>query len=729
MSERLGPVVETHCPYCALNCGIGLQTDAAQRVVIEQKRWKGSPLTAGAVCSKGSTAWQQIDHGDRITRPLIRRNGQLVPCGWEEALDVAADGFLAIKHAYGPDANAVLSGGSITNEKAYLVGKLARLAFGTRHVDYNGRFCMVSAGAANLQAFGRDRAMTPLSEVEKADTVVVVGANLSDAYPVMLPSAIAKARKRGANIIVIDPRFGRWVKPDDLKVAIRPASDGVLFAGLLNELARLNLIDWHYVRARTVGFDDSLAAVKHYTPEVVAALCDVTPETLTAIARALATVKRAMILHARGPEQQVMGTNNVLAMINVALACGLPGRPGSGINMLTGQRNGQGGREWGQRCNQLPAGRSITNPEHRSVVAERWGVPEASIPGQGATYMEILDLIGDGQVRGLLSICNNPSVSAPNLAKVDDQLSRLEHAVFIDPFLSETALRHAHVVLPGSTWAEEEGTVTTIEGRVVRCDQAVPPVADRADLDVIRNLARRLGASKHFSFARGRDVFEEMRMVSAGGPNDYAGITWDRARQGVFWPCPTEDHAGTPQLYIDRFAHADGKARCVPFAYAEPPVLTDDEYPLVLTTGRHLAQFLSGNQTKRIPSQNDKAPAPYVELHPETAAALGVTSEDSVRLRTRQGVSTTPWIANEELRRDTVFMPYHWEECNRLVASDLDPTSKIPGFKYTPVHVGKAAALCPETAHSRGMEEGDGWASPPSAFAAAGRCSPSRAGQ
>lgn len=679
----------SHCPYCALNCGIGLATDADGRLV-GQVRWKGSPLTGGAVCSKGSTAWEQVQHADRVQMPLVRRDGVLVEAGWEEALDLAAEGFMRIRRQHGADANAVLSGGSLTNEKAYLIGKFARLAFGTRHVDYNGRFCMVSAGSANTMAFGRDRAMTPLDQVESADVVVVVGANLSDAYPVMLPAAVNKARRNGGRVVVVDPRFGRWVQDDDMRIPIRPATDGVLFAGLLAEIERQGLLDVDYIRSRTNGFQDAVAEARRWTPELVEAVTDVDADTVRELAHLIATAPRCMILHARGPEQQTMGTNNVLAMINVALACGLPGRTGSGIDMLTGQRNGQGGREWGQRCNQLPAGRSIADPDHRATVAERWGVDVDALPGVGSTYTEILEMAGRGEVRGLLSISNNMSISAPDLDRVDEQMDSLEHVVIIDPFLSE-ATRHADVVLPGTTFAEEEGTITTIEGRVVRCDQSVAPVPLRSDIDVIRNLAGRLGVRRHFDFVRGREVFDEMRRVSAGGPNDYAGITWERARDGVFWPCPDEAHPGTPQLYTERFEHPDGRARFHPTSHVSPPVVTDDDHPFVLTTGRHLAQYLSGNQTKRIPAQQRLAPGPYVELHPSTAESLGLADVDRVTITSRQGRSTVPWKPNERLRADTVFMPYHWRECNVLVAADLDPTSKIPGFKYTPVALARLA--------------------------------------
>jgi len=531
----------------------------------------------------------------------------------------------------------------------------------------------------------------------------------------MLPPAIAKVRRRGGRVIVIDPRFGRWVQTDDLRVALRPGTDGVLFLAVLDEIRRQGLIDVDYVDARTSGFDEAMRSAARWPVEVAAATCDVPADTIREIARLIGTAERCMVLHARGPEQQTMGTANVLAMTNVALAVGLPGRPGCGIDMLTGQRNGQGGREWGQRCNQLPAGRSITDPAHRITVASRWGVAAEALPGAGATYMEILDKAGRGEIKGLLSISNNMSISAPDLDRVDEQMAGLEHVVVIDPFLSEAATMHATVVLPGSTFAEEEGTTTTIEGRVVRCDQAVVPVARRADIDVIRNLARRLGARRQFDFYRGREVFDEMRRVSAGGPNDYAGITWERARDGVFWPCPHETHPGSPQLYTDRFAHPDGRARFAAVEHVPPPIVIDDAYPLVLTTGRHLAQYLSGNQTKRIAALRAAAPGPYIELHPTTAVTLGIDIDDRVVVSSRQGRSVVPWRPNEALRTDTVSMPYHWRECNVLVAADVDPVSKIPGFKYTPVAVeplrttaAMVAAATAAVSRRVGSGQGDG---------------------
>ncbi|MEM8925034.1 MAG: molybdopterin oxidoreductase family protein [Actinomycetota bacterium] len=683
-----GPEVTTHCPYCALNCGVRYQV--ADGRIGGPRRWKASPLTAGALCSKGATAHQQVDHPERLRAPLVREGRDFAETTWEEALDRAAEGFLRIAGRCGPDANAVLSGGSLTNEKVYLVGKLARLALGTANIDYNGRFCMTSAGAANKMAFGADRMMTPLDELRRADVVVVAGANLSAAFPVVVPTLLEDVRRRGGTVIVVDPRRSRFVRDEDLHLAIAPGTDAVLFNGLLREIGEQGWYDVDFLEERTRGFVKALDAVEPFSPEMVAARCDVDAADVRRAAALLGATSRVMYLHGRGPEQQVGGVQNVLAIINLGLACGHVGGPGRGINMLTGQRNGQGGREWGQRCDQLPAGRRIDDVGHRATVAEHWGVDPDRLPGVGRTYVEILQAAGT-DVRGLLAICTNMSVSAPDLHEVERRLSALDHLVVIDPFFSASAL-HADVVLPGTTFTEEEGTITTIEGRVVRCDQATEPVSGRSDLDLLNALADRLGAGRHFGYESGREVFAEMCRVSAGGPVDYSGMTWDRVRDegGLFWPCPEPDHPGTPQLYREHFAHPDGRARLHPVVPPEPVEPTGADRPLVLTTGRVLAQYLSGNQTMRIAKQNALAAAPVLEVHPETAAATGLIPDRPVTITSALGSSTVAWTPNGGLRPDTVFLPYHWPACNRLVAAHLDPVSRIPAFKYTPVSLSPA---------------------------------------
>lgn len=668
--------VLSHCPFCALNCGITLERSEQDKVVVG--RWAESPLTAGAICVKGKFAGEQVDHRERLRAPLVRRGGQLVTATWEEALDEAARGFAAIAERQGNAANAVLGGGSLTNEKVYLLGKFARLVLRTPNIDYNGRFCMTSAAAAYKMAFGVDRMMTPLAHLEHAEVAVIVGANLSAAFPVKVPQLLSKLRRRGGRVVVVDPRRSRFVSADDLFVPIRPGSDGWFFGGVLRELAVRGRIDNDFIVDRTTGFADALAAVTELTPDRVAAECGIDASFVAEVAKAISATRAGMWLHGRGPEQHVGGVQHVLSIINAGLACGHVGRQGAGINMLTGQRNGQGGREWGQRCNQLPAGRDIDDGGDRRIVAAHWGVEADVLPGSGRTYVEILQAAGRGEIAGLFAMCTNMAVSAPDLKAVDQQLRSLEHLVVVDPFLTESA-KHADVVLPGVTFAEEAGTITTLEGRVVRIDQALAPLAGRDDIAVLHGLAERLRSDIELGSSEPAQIFAEMCRVSEGGPVDYSHMSWDQLREsdGIFW--------GAEQLFVDRFGHSDGRAKFVPAPPVNPPVVADAEFPFVLTTGRVLSQFLSGSQSKRIAVLNERAPRPVVEIHPTTAAGLELDAGGCVELRTRQGTSLVAWVANPDLRPDTIFLPYHWPECNRLVAADLDPISFIPGFKYTPV--------------------------------------------
>jgi assimilatory nitrate reductase catalytic subunit len=405
-----------------------------------------------------------------------------------------------------------------------------------------------------------------------------------------------------------------------------------------------------------------------------------------------------MLLHARGIEHHTKGVDNVLACINLVLATGKIGRPGCGYATITGQGNGQGAREHGQRCNQLPGARDVENPVHRAAVAAAWGVPEERIPRKGATAPEIVEKIHRGEIRGLLSLCFNPLVSLPDAAYTRAALERLEFFTTIDFFMSETA-QHADLVLPGSLHEEDEGTVTSCEGRVVRIRAAVaPPGEAKRDWEIICHLASRLGAGDLFDFASTHDIFEELRRVSKGGIADYSGITWDKIdRQlGVFWPCPSEDHPGTPRLFEDgRFNHPDGRARMHAVTYRPPAEDVDGDYPIILTTGRVVSQFLSGNQTRRIGPLVEQYPAPKVEIHPKLAAALHVHDGEIVRVASRRGHLDLPAHVVATIRPDTVFIPYHWpgeQSANRLTVRAYDPVAGIPEFKVAAVRIERLPA-------------------------------------
>ncbi|MGY3682959.1 putative molibdopterin-dependent oxidoreductase YjgC [Streptomyces sp. TE33382] len=400
-----------------------------------------------------------------------------------------------------------------------------------------------------------------------------------------------------------------------------------------------------------------------------------------------------MVLTARGPEQQAKGTDTVGAWINVCLATGRAGPPLSGYGCLTGQGNGQGGREHGQKADQLPGYRKLTDPAARAHVAGVWGVAPESLPGPGRSAYELLDALGR-DVRALLVMGSNPVVSAPRAGHVEQRLRSLDFLAVADVVLSETAAL-ADVVLPVTQWAEESGTTTSLEGRVLLRRRAVTaPDGVRSDLAVLRGLAARLGHGTGFP-AEPEEVFDELRRASAGGPADYAGISYARiaAEDGVFWPCPDASHAGTPRLFLERFATEDGRASFGPVAHRPAAEETDADYPVVLTTGRVVSQYQSGAQTRRVAELNAAAPGPYVELHPRLADRIGVAEGDPVEVASRRGRAVAPARITASIRPDTVFMPFHWAgegRANTLTNPALDPVSRMPEFKVCAVRVAAA---------------------------------------
>jgi assimilatory nitrate reductase catalytic subunit len=403
-----------------------------------------------------------------------------------------------------------------------------------------------------------------------------------------------------------------------------------------------------------------------------------------------------MLLHARGIEQQSKGTENVLAAINLGLATGKYGRPGCGVTTITGQGNGQGGREHGHKCDQLPGNRDITNPDHRAHVASVWGCSEDEIPGKGITAEEIIEAAHAGQIKGLLSICFNPAVSAPDTRFTAEALERLEFYAVIDFFLSESG-HYADIVLPGSLHEEDEGTSTSGEGRIIKINQVVtPPGEARRDWEILIDIARRLGKGHYFDYQNTEQMFDELGRASAGGTADYSGATWQRVvdEHGLFWPVPGEAHPGTPRLFEGgRFYHPDGRARFHAVPFRESAEVVDADYPIWLTTGRVVSQYLSGTQTRRIGGLVEQYPSPLCELHPRLAAEIGVVDGDLVTVESRRGSITVPARVVTTIRPDTVFIPYHWPgqlAANVLTNRALDPTSKMPEFKVAAVRVRRA---------------------------------------
>ncbi|MBG0816826.1 molybdopterin oxidoreductase family protein [Planomonospora sp. ID82291] len=690
--------VATHCPYCALQCGMnvaaGTGGDAGTgdgTVAITPRQ--DIPANAGGLCQKGWTAGELLTGGARLTTPLL--HGE--PVGWDEALDFVADRIRALQAEHGPDGVAVFGGGGLTNEKAYLLGKFARVALRTSQIDYNGRFCMSSAAAASMRAFGMDRGLPfPITDLAGADAVLLAGGNMAETMPPFVRHLTAM-RDRGGRLIVIDPRLTATARMADLHLQPTPGTDLALALGLLHLVVTEGRVDEEYVAGRTNGFAAVATSVAAWWPERVERITGVPVAQMRLAVEILGDAARAAILTGRGAEQHAKGTDTVTAFINLALALGLPGRPGSGYGCVTGQGNGQGGREHGQKADQLPGYRKIDDPAARAHVARVWGVEPDELPGPGRSAYELLDALGTaGGPRALLLFGSNPVVSAPRSGHVTERLKGLDLLVVSDLVLSETAAL-ADVVLPTTQWAEEEGTMTNLEGRVLLRRRAVTaPEGVRSDLEVLRGLAVRL-AGPDADGPRGaagfpadpREVFDELRRASAGGPADYAGITYERiaAETGVFWPCPAEDHPGTPRPFLDGFATPDGRARFVPVEHRPPGEDVDADYPLYLTTGRVLAHYQSGAQTRRIAALNAVVSETFVEIHPDLAERLEVSPGQTLRLVSRRGRTEGAVRINPAIRADTVFMPFHWIGANVLTNPELDPVSRMPEFKVCAVRV------------------------------------------
>ncbi|NYI45250.1 assimilatory nitrate reductase catalytic subunit [Nocardioides aromaticivorans] len=684
--------VKTHCPYCSLQCGMAISRKG--RAGIEIGAWEEFPVNEGAMCRKGWTSGELRGSRDRLTTPMVRdrATGELRAAEWDEALDHIARRLAVLQAEHGNDAVAVFGGGGLTNEKSYQLGKFARVALGTSQIDYNGRWCMSSAASAGNQAFGVDRGLPfPLVDIEQADVVVLVGSNLAETMP---PAArhLDRLRERGGKVVVIDPRLTSTAERADLFLQPVPGTDLALALGVLHLLDARGAVDEEYVARRTTGFDEVRRSVAAWWPERVERTTGVATDELRALVDLLAGNEKVIVLTARGAEQHAQGTATVLGWLNVALALGMPGKPSSGYGCLTGQGNGQGGREHGQKADQLPGYRMIDDPAARAHVAGVWGVDPDTLPGKGRSAYELLESLGDGGgPRALLVFGSNIVVSAPHATHVTQRLESLDLLVVCDIVMSETAAL-ADVVLPITQWAEESGTMTNLEGRVILRRRAItPPAGVRSDLDVIAGLASRLGAPIDFS-TDPEEIFEELGRASAGGKADYSGITYARIAEekGVFWPCPATDgdaapHPGTPRMFTESFPTPDGRARFLVQEFAGAAEQPDASYPVHLTTGRVLAQYQSGAQTRRIKGLTDEGA--FVEIHPMLADRIGAHDGDPVLVRTRRGEMKAPARVVTTIRPDTVFVPFHWVGANRLTNDALDPSSRMPEFKVCAAEV------------------------------------------
>ena len=692
MATAVETVMETQCPFCSVQCKMKIteKVEAAMRsYTVEPKQ---NAASEGRLCVKGVNAYQHALSTERISEPLLKRGEEFIPVSWEEAYALIVEKITATQQRYGHQAVGVYGGGSLTNESSYLLGKFARVALQTPYIDYNGRFCMSAAATAGNQAFGIDRGLTmPLSDIRISDCIVLAGTNIAECQPTLLPY-FTDAKANGAYIIVIDPRLTPTAEMADLHLKVKPGMDAALANGLLKVIIDGDFIDRDFLKERTTGFDEVKTYIETLDLSYIAEITGVPKEDIELAGTQFGKSASSLIFTARGVEQQTDGSLAVRNFINLLLATGKMGKPGSGYGAVTGQANGQGGREHGQKADQLPGYRSIENPEHRKYIAEVWGMDPAELPGKGVSAYEMMEKIHAQEIRTLFLMASNPIVSNPNANFVEEGIEKLDFLVVVDMLFSETA-QHADLILPTSSYLESTGTVTNLEGRVL-LREAVRPALGMAkqDWEILSDIAAALGKGRFFPYKQAEEIFEELRIASRGGLADYYGITYERIRkeEGVYWPCPSLDHTGEERLFETVFSRPGQKAEMKAIANHFPKEKTGSRYPLSLTTGRVLGHYLTGVQTLKSPTLEARQFESFAEIHPKTARRFNIKDDVLVKLCSKRGEIVVRSKLTAAIREDTVFVPMHWggiQNINKLTSEELEPASKMPGFKVCAVMV------------------------------------------
>jgi formate dehydrogenase major subunit len=701
LAHRAERQVDSLCPYCGVGCQITYHVKDGRLLYVDGR---DGPANRNRLCVKGRFGFDYVSHPHRLTRPLIRRDdapkaadGYVDPAdpsshfreaSWEEALEAAAGGLRRLRDEHGGKALAGFGSAKGSNEEAYLFQKLVRAGFGTNNVDHCTRLCHASSVAALMEGIGSGAVTAPFTEAANADVIIVIGANPTENHPVAA-TFFKNAAKRGAQLIVMDPRGQALERHASHMLQFEPGSDVALLNALINVIITDELYDRQYVAAHTEGFEALARHIRPFTPEAMAELCGIEAERLRAVAHAYARAEKAIIFWGMGISQHVHGTDNARCLIALALLTGHVGRPGTGLHPLRGQNNVQGASDAGLIPMFYPDYQSVEDQTTRARFEDLWGTELE--PERGLTVVEIMDAILGGEIKGMYIMGENPAMSDPDTGHAREALAALEHLVVQDIFLTETA-RHADVVLPASAWPEKDGTVTNTNRQVQLGRQALELPGDaRQDWWIIQELARRLGLD--WSYGHPREVFAELRQVMPS----IEGITWERLERedSVTYPCASEDEPGQEVVFGDGFPTADGRAKFVAVDVTPPAERPDDDYPMVLTTGRQLEHWHTGAITRRSDVLDSLEPEAVASLAPADLDRLGIAPGEMVRVRTRRGAIELKARGDRALPAGVLFIPFCYAEApaNLLTNPQLDPVGKIPEFKYCAARVEKAGAV------------------------------------
>ena len=687
--------VDSVCPYCGVGCQLTFSVKDEKIVAVSGRQ---GPANQGRLCVKGRYGFDYIANPERLTQPLIRRED--VPksasmpfdpanplthfreASWDEALELAAGRLTAVRDAHGPAAMAGFGSAKGTNEEAYLVQKLVRTGFGTNNVDHCTRLCHASSVAALLENIGSGAVTASFSECRNAEAIIVIGANPTVNHPVAA-TFIKNAAQRGARLYVLDPRGQHLDRYATDSLRFTPGSDVAMLNAMINVIIAEKLYDSSYVATHTEGFEELKARTAHTTPEAMAPICGIDADRLREVARGYATAGSAMIFWGMGISQHTHGTDNSRCLVSLALLTGNVGRAGTGLHPLRGQNNVQGASDAGLIPMFFPDYKPVTDAETRTKYEEFWG--SQLDPDRGLTVVEITEAAYDGDIKAMYIMGENPAMSDPDQQHARAALANLDILVVQDIFMTETAA-FADVILPASAFPEKDGTVTNTDRRVQMGRAAVPmPGEARQDWWIIQELANRMGLG--WSYTHPRDVFAEMRMVMPS----LTGISWQRleAEDAVTYPCADETSPGRDVIFGEGFPTPTGRGRMTPAEVLPPAETPDEEYPIVLTTGRLLEHWHTGSMTRRSSVLDAIEPEPEVHMAPETLQGLQVEPGALVRVVTRRGEIELAARVDPKLPSGLIFVPFCFFEApaNYLTNPALDPYGKIPELKFSAARI------------------------------------------
>ena len=673
----------TVCAYCGVGCQIDVAVNPKTNRIVKVTTEPGYTPNKGNLCVKGKFGIDFVGHPDRLTTPLIKRNGKFGKATWDEAIKLIADRLNKIKSQTGPDSIAGLSSAKCTNEDNYVFQKFMRASIGTNNVDHCARLCHASTVAGLARAFGSGAMTNSIDEIKNAGCIFVIGSNTSEAHPVIALYIKQAAVRNGARLIVADPRRIELVRFAQLHLQQRPGTDVALINAMMNVIISENLHDKEFIAQRTEGFEQVAEAVKDFTPEAAEKITTVPAGAIRQAARIYAQAKDSSIIFSMGITQHTTGTDNVLSLANLAMLTGNVGKEFAGVNPLRGQNNVQGACDMGALPNVYTGYQSVEDPQIQAKFEKAWGIklPERS----GLTVVEIFHAIEQGSVHALYMMGENPALSDPNLNRTRTALEKVDFLVSQEIFLSESA-QYADVVLPSFCFAEKDGTFTNTERRIQRVRKAVKPPGDaRDDWQIICDVSTAIGYPMRYASAS--EIMDEIASVTP----IYGGISYDRIESvSLQWPCPDKNHPGTRYLHKDKFTRGKGKFHAVHFR--EPAENPDEEFPFVFSTGRLLYQYHTGTLTRKIPAINQVSPTGYIEVNREDAERIGIQDGDFVEVATPRGKVVTKANVGNMVAKGWLFMPFHFAEgpANMLTNDALDPIAKIPEFKVCAAAIKKA---------------------------------------